>query len=541
MKRIITILICVSFLFSLSSCTKQATTSKTTSVIKQEEGSTAVPSGTGTIALAFSSTDSLNPYQSVTDLNRNLSTLMFDSLIKLDLNYKPVYELGEDITLDDKNCTIRLKSAVFSDGTEVTAEDVTYSLKAAKSSALYSTQLAGIASYNAASKKVLTIKLSRYDKYFINLLDFPIYKMNSDSRKSDDNKSLPPIGSGKYIYSENGGKYTLKPNEHYRGDQVLNSISLLHTPDEEALSHIISVGGIDMYYSDLKDQKLPKLSGKQMAVPLTNFVYLGINSTAGVLNNAYLRTALSNAIDRKSICENSYYTYATPAITPFPQNFAEASSYKNLGTNENSAKVIENLSKAGYNNKDKAGFYINSKNAKITVKLLYNKENAFRAAAAAEIAETMQTMGINLIADGRSFSEYSAMVTSKNYELYLGEVKLNKDLDLSPLFAGTIINFPPAVTTVPTTTATTAQTTTKKKTDDAAANSALPDSKLMTLFKAYSGNGEGFEDFMDEYFNTMPFIPVCYRSGVLLYSSKLQNTPAPHISDIFYNIDKLSK
>ena len=542
MKRVISLFLVLSMLFLLSSCAPSKSSSVAPTTTKATPIATIIPSGTGQISLTFSSTDSLNPYMAVTNSNRQLGSLLYDSLIKLDSNYKPQMALAEKIRMNGNICVITLKDAVFSDGSAVGAEDVTYSLKAARSSALYKAQLADINFISASSQSVVSLGTDKKDVNFVNLLDFPIFKMNTDIRKSTDQKALPPIGSGRYIYVEVSGKYYLKPNARYRGDKVVNSIELIHTPDEEALAHIIAIGGTDMFYSDLSDLKLPKLSGKQIALPLTNLVYIGINSSRKYLNNAYIRTALASAFNREYICQNSYYTYATPAVSPFPSSFvANEKLIQKIAVNKNSANVIENLSKAGYNKKDGMGFSLNSKNEKITLSLLYNTNNAFRADAATEIATSMQKEGINVVLVGKKFADYSSAITSGNYDLYIGEMKLNKNFDLTPLLGGSIIKLPQPPTTTTATTTTKVGDSTTATTAKANEVVAVPVNELLVAFQKYKESTGSLASFLNVYYKDMPFIPVCYRSGVFLYSTKIKNTPEVSMSDIYLNIDKLTK
>jgi len=70
---------------------------------------------------------------------------------------------------------------------------------------------------------------------------------------------------------------------------------------------------------------------------------------------------------------------------------------------------------------------------------------------------------------------------------------------------------------------------------------AVPVNELLVAFQKYKESTGSLASFLNVYYKDMPFIPVCYRSGVFLYSTKIKNTPEVSMSDIYLNIDKLTK
>ena len=49
------------------------------------------------------------------------------------------------------------------------------------------------------------------------------------------------------------------------GSLNISTITLTDTPDDEALEHAIEVGSLSMYYTDLSDNTLPKMTGKSQS------------------------------------------------------------------------------------------------------------------------------------------------------------------------------------------------------------------------------------------------------------------------------------
>ena len=498
-------------LLLLSGCSKKKDEGVSSAPV-QNAGGQALPD---TLRLPFSANDLLNPYEAATKINQELSLLLFDPLVKLDSSFSPVYCLAERIELDGKDCTIDLKEAQFTDGSPVTAEDVTYSIGLAlESNTRYKQQLAGISSRAAADTDTVVLELKEADPYFVNLLDFPIVKLNSTSREDENNRALPPLGCGRYTLEEtDAGAYRLVRNEDYYGQAPAHAeITLIDSPDWEALSHTIEVGGIDMYYSDLRDNEIPKMTGKSVDVPLTDLVYLGVNHKHAALGQIPVRQALSAALSRDKIADVAYYNQASPATGLFPPGWAPAADLQAMPPAQNIDEAVAYLEQAGYNRKDQEGYCVNTAGERIALRLLYNSENTARATAAELIVQQLHKCGVEVIPQALSFSQYQEALKAGQFDLYLGEVRLLANMDVRAMFdqkAGACYGLP-------------------KTTSSGEA-----------FEKLYEGESE-LSVALSEFGAELPFIPVCYRSGMLAYTAGLSGTPSVSMSDVYYGIDALS-
>lgn len=459
--------------------------------------------------LPYCAGDSLNPYTAETKINRELSSLMYDSLVVLDGNMQPQYRLADSITLSNGEYVIKLRQAVFSDGTPVTAEDVTWSISAAlKSEYKYKDQLASVASYNAADSKTLTIKLSAPDADFVSMLDFPVYKMNTDKLKNSDNKSLPPTGSGRYIYTADGGTVTLTANDSWIGGAVsVKTVELVNTPDSNALVHKVESSGISMYYTDLSDGTVPSWSGKLTGTPLANIVYLGVNSARGALGKAEVRRALSSAVDRTALSENVFYSYADAAEGIYPNAFYRSAGLQHISASADVDAAAAELAAAGFTEKDGEG-YIVQDGARLKFNIVVNSGNASRTAAASAIKNQLRTVGIEAEVISLPDADYTARIAAGDYDMYIGEIKLPKNMDLSAFFA-----------------------------DGGAGSGGIdPASAAKAKYAEYKAGTAELADFIEVFEQELPVIPLCWRGGLLCYASELPNVPQATLSDIYYNI-----
>lgn len=500
MKKIQVISIILLCLIIFSSCNSggnsDGNASDNNSVTKEEVG----------IALPFSSTDSLNPYVAVTKVNQELSMLLYDPLIKLDDTFSPVYYLADEINIDKKRVTVTLKDIRFTDNSQLTAEDVKYSFnQAKKTDNKYKPQFNNIKTCTIFDQKTVIFDLYKYDPYFVNLLDFPIFKNGTAETKDSNDRTIPPVGCGRYVIdSENS--FRLIPNKsYYNGKTKFDYINLIDTPDNESLSHMVEVSAIDMIYSEFSDNTIPKMNGTQKDVPLTNIVYLGVNPNNHLLLKTEMRVAISSALSRSEIVKSAYFGFATAATGIFPANWKEANELQHISSEQNIKQVVAYLEQLGYNSKDTDGYYVAQTGERITFSLLYNKENISRKLAAELIAQQLKKVGIEIIVtEAESFKEYSEMIQNNDYDIYIGEVKLNKNMDLRDIFLKNVVS----------------------------GMSETYTSEMISAF--YEGNAD-ISTVISSCVSEMPIIPICNRKGVFVYSNAIEDIKVS-ISDIYANL-----
>ena len=69
------------------------------------------------------------------------------------------------------------------------------------------------------------------------------------------------------------------------------------------------------------------------------------------------------------------------------------------------------------------------------IKLLVNSENAATVAAAQRIAYQLEAAGLQVSLSKLPFEDYLAALTARHFDLYVGEVGLTADFDLSALLS----------------------------------------------------------------------------------------------------------
>lgn len=475
------------------------------------------------MTLLYSASDSFNPYEVKTDVNRQLCMLLYEPLVKTDNEFNAVKCIASSVEMAGNVCTVKLKDVLFSDGSKLTAEDVIHSFNLAKASQTeYASKLYEVVTVSAGDSNTVIFNLNVYDPYFKNVLDFPVIKKGSEAITDSDSVKLPPISCGRYKVSDDLQKLVL--NENYFGEKSsIKEIRLINAPGEESVSHYVEIGATDMYYSNISDGNILRMSGQKIDINLNNLVYLGVNLSKGNLGFRQLRQAISSGIDREKICKDVFYNNALAANGFYNPAFADTKSVQNIQTTANSQITIENLNEIGYNSLDKEGFYRNNSGA-LRFNLIVNTENRIRVNVANEIARQLASVGIKLNVTELSFADYSQRLASGDFDFYLAEVNLSENMDMRPLVlpGGSMAFGINGVDTKPIT-----------KDDTQPVETA---SWIEVVNKFYT-NEAGVADVATVLQTDMPIIPICYRTGILFCNDNIENINNSSKSDIYFSIE----
>lgn len=521
MKKITALFLAFVMAFCVTACTKNPEN------LSSDTGISAANKNIlNTITLLYSAADGFNPYTVSTDTNRQLCKLLYEPLVKLDNEFQPVFSLAESVEVNGKECIVTLKNTKFSDGSSLTADDVVYSCNLAlKSGTSYGAKLYEVKEVVAANSKTVVFTLTKSDPYFANLLDFPIIKVGSDKVTDSDNVYQPPVGCGRFKVASDGASLVINPYV-FSGEGSISFVKLINAPDSEAIAHYIEVGAADIYYNDLSDNAVVRMSGDKYDINLNNLVYIGINSEYGALTQNELRQALSSGIDRESICETIYYNNAISATGFYNSVWKDVKSVQNIQTVAKSEITVENLEKIGYNSLDEDGKRVNSNGRSLSFTLLVNSENTARVRLANLIAEQLWAYGIKITVIERSYENYLSMLNEGNFQLYLGEVKITENMDFTEIISpnGSM-----------------AYGITAENNDDSQEEETTPDdtvsAKSYKVLEAFYNGQTTITDVAQALQNEMPLIPLCYRTGALFLNDNIENVNNSSASDIYFSIE----
>lgn len=515
-KRIISLLLAICLLF-LNGCNKNSSSGANDgnlTGIKTESAN-----------LLYCANDTFNPYTLTTKVNMELCQLIYEPLVTLSNNFEPVYLLADTVTQDGKIWTVALKNAKFSDGTLVSADDVIYSFNLAKKCDLYSSSLTHVSSADNDGSNII-FTLSYNDPFFVNLLTFPIIKAESDKITDADSVLLPPIGAGPYVLNKEKTKLGLNPN-YYSVPARFGTINLINAPDKESVGHYVEVGATDFYYADIMDSTIFRMDGKKLTVNQNRLVYIGMNMRMSVFKEPKIRYCISAAIDREKISKNAYYSNALPATSPLNPAFLGENNYKTIETSANTKIAIENLEQIGYNILDNSGFRSNHSGRTLEFSLLINADNVYQQEAAKIIVSNLREVGIRVTVRALGYDNYLSALNSGAFQLYLAEVKINNNFDLSELIV------PGGKCAYGIAGKTQVDENEIIQPDEPVQNTTAINNDLTDLVRRYKNGTVTISQLISAVSSQMPFIPVCYRSGILFYNSKIEGINTASSVDLF--------
>ena len=433
--------------------------------------------------LAWYQNGTLNPVLDNTNINRVLCEALYESLFEVTSNFTAENVLCESYEGDGTTFTFTLRGDVtFWSGEPLTAADVVASLEAAhynESSPFYN-RLTEVSSIEAVGTNQVRIVLSSPNINFPRLLDIPIYREGSaDSGSFVD-------GTGPYRPVEGENQWTLEANENWHGGFLgsIRHITLVTMTRADTALSSFQTGDVSLMRASRIDPNPPNVGGSVDTVQTASasLHYLGFNYNDSLLSSAGVRRALSAALSRQSLCETQLQTFADPAILPVNPQPADSSLSLNMSADPNGAAQLlrEALqSDTGGSSEDEPsdtedeytddeGDYTDDEytgegdgsggesdsgetesggssspsgvgseaETVLSIRLLVNSDNAFKVAAAEQIAASWNALdGVSVTVDAQPYETFVSRLQSGDFDVYYGETQLTADFDLRPLLS----------------------------------------------------------------------------------------------------------
>ena len=390
--------------------------------------------------LSYDPTASLHPITGDSQVNQELTGLVYQGLYELDNTFtpRPVLARGASVSGDGLTWTFSLAAdAAFSDGTPLTAAHAAASLNQARTSVLYAARLAGVVSAAAGEDGALYITLAAPNGNLPALLDIPIVL---EQEPAEDGTVPPaPLGTGYYRYEQAGDRLYLLSNPYYRSAAALpyTSVLLTPTPDTGARIAAFDSGEVTAVATEFSSPYALSYSGtyESSDYPTTSMLYVGFQTAEGVCKSPLVRQAFSRAFDRRALVEVQLSGHGDPSalpVSPLSGEYSETAAAL-LDCDPDAAAQL--LAEAGYLFNEEDGLlYDWSTPVKVT--LLVNSDNDVRQAAARQLADALGSLGVTVTVSRLSWGDFNAALSEGEFDLYLGEVRLTGDFDPSAILAG---------------------------------------------------------------------------------------------------------
>ncbi|MBR5236319.1 MAG: ABC transporter substrate-binding protein [Clostridia bacterium] len=428
-----------ALLFFLSGC--QPVTMKNSGQPKkvvEYEDTHETPQKGGVLRLAVTGAQPLSPITAQNENNLDVLKLIFDGLFCTTPNHRVEKVLCEDYSIspDGLTYTIRLKDNVsFHNGAKLTAADAEATLSALLASGSpYSKQLGSIASISSQNM-TLTITLHWPVANFPALLHFPIM---SAADLQTALEFYVPNGTGRYkVQSYKKSKEMfLSVNENYHKSFIpyISDIRVYLLKDESTAVSMLENLQIDLLPSDVinLDAYTPKRNLSSVDISGGTFTFLGINNQKSAFLSALTRTALSDCIDKTKVIANCKVQYAEATDLPLPPH-SFWTQPQSEGTAFDAEKIRGLLTDDGWllseNSVPTKEVY--GELTYLAPEILVNSENETRRKAAEEIRRSLVEAGIPATVTAVPFAEYETRIANGNFDLFIGEIALTENYDLS--------------------------------------------------------------------------------------------------------------
>lgn len=473
----------LSLTLLLSGCSGSPKNENSNPTGETDENSSSISS----ISLPFIEGDSLNPYTVKSSLNIKIIPLLYDSLLTVDNSFGITPMLAEEIIKTDPlHISIKIKEGVkFSNGEPLSSEDVVFSFNQLKAMGSYFGKSLSVFSSATISENKIIFTLNYPDRYAENCLDFPI-----SSKKAG---TANPVGSGRYKLQ---GK-ELVPNDNYLGasDFGIKKISLTATAYSDSLFTAIKSGSIDIVPADLSLGSFTGTYSKTKIAHTSNLVYLGVG---GTLSDLSLRKYISAAINREEFSSKIPASSFTASSLPLHPMKSEVFS---LGLNNTKEKenALDLLGKEYSLSKEKVLF---KGEEKISLTLLYSNDNSEKVVIATKLSELLSSMGIDTQLVGKNYNDYLSLVSSGQFDLYLGEIRLPNSLNLNPLMSSSSEN-------------------------------------LKTIYNGFCSGEKTTSEFLSAFSEELPFIPLMFKNSALVYSKAISNDLNLSVTDSYLSLQNI--
>ncbi len=367
-------------------------------------------------------------------------TNFYDTLFEYNSEGEVVGVLAEDWSMseDGKTYTFQIKQGVkFSDGSDLTAEDVAKSILAVP---------VNLGQYNGSYGRLSTIieDAVATDEYTVELhLTQPYYntlrelclanpfgivsseQFNDDLTAKQESFRSATYGTGPYMYAgdNDGQTWNFVRNPNYWGEAPeVDSFSIKYIPDNDAKILAMQNGEVD-FLSGIKNVSAESYAqmeqtdgyGAQVDEKSLQTYYVGYNLSSEIFGDQVVREAISSAIDKDAVVDNIYGGLFDKADTFFSRDLPYCDVDQTVyGFDLDHANQI--LDEAGYVDTDGDG--IREKDGvKLSATFLYQTGTASDDNMVVYICDQASKIGIELTPQSAQMMDWYGMIQSGDYGL----------------------------------------------------------------------------------------------------------------------------
>ncbi len=398
----------------------------------------------------------INPLLASSDTDRDLTSLIYSGLMKIDDQGKLVPDIAESYTVseDELNYVFKLKNNItFHDGKKLTADDVVFTIEKAQDPELKSPREANWIGVKIEKIDDTTVSFTLKQAYApflqnttLGILPKHIWNDATIEEFPFSQYNIKPVGTGPYkveSVSQNDsglpkeyrlvsfGKYAL-------GKPFITNINIKSYTNEKEIITAYKNGDIESLHS-ISPKQLPNLDvGKDeiLLSPLPRIFGVFLNqNVAGVFVYKEVREALDMSADKKAIIDEVLDGYGQVIDSPVPvKEISNNTNTEDINIRVEKAKEL--LTKNGW--KQNSGGIFEKKDKKGTVRLSFSIStgNAPELKEAAYLLQKQwQLIGANVEVKIFEIGDLNQnIIKPRKYDaLLFGEI-VGRDMDIYPFW-----------------------------------------------------------------------------------------------------------
>ncbi len=404
----------------------------------------------------------INPLLASSDIDKDLTSLIYSGLLKADSAGKLSLDLAEsyEVSSDLLTYTFKIKGdAVFHDGTSVTTDDVVFTIEKAQNSELKSPREANWAGVKVEKIDDKTISFTLKQPYSafiqsttLGILPKSIWNKASIEEFPFSQFNTKPIGTGPYkidyiTYTSSGlpSEYHLISfNKYTLGKPYISKIVMKSYQNEKDLIQAYKNGNIESLHS-VSPKELPALqvaTDEILLSPLPRIFGVFFNqNTAPVFVNKEVRLALNTATDKQAIIDSVLSGYGQTIESPVPLNTIAEATSTNVNRIEEAQAI---LTKAGWKLNSDGIFEKNDKKGNVLLSFSISTGNVPELKDTAYLLQKQwQEMGAQVEVKVFEVGDLNQnIIKPRKYDsLLFGEV-VGRDMDLYPFWHSSGRNSP---------------------------------------------------------------------------------------------------
>ena len=462
----------------------------------------------------------LNPILTNNKNVKEISRLIFDSLVTVKNDYGLEFVLANGIAKEN-NLTyiITLRDDVkWQDGSDFTSQDVIFTVVDVikhHDYCSYSPNLQYVDEISAIDEHTVKIVLSQEVEFFEYGLTMPILSSNyfSGEDVATSGKNNQPMGTGMFKYSSNeNGLLVLVPNENYWNSNKKPLLTEIDINLYDTIGNMYAAfksGYIDIMEVDSKNIQtyIGSLGYTKVDIPNRDVVFLSFNTSFDVLSDNRTRKAIALYIDRANLMANIGGGYLQTNFLIPSNSWIYNTKLDTVYLDNQGDRLLEEAGWRYQNNRWE-------QNGKIlTFSITVDASSEDKLSAANTIAQQLSNHGISVNVQAVNRESFSAAFNTKNYQTIIAGIHTGFSPKVTALFGNdNLSNY-----------------------NSENLNNIINDIKITTN---YDKQIENYDKLYDEYLNSFPYIFLYRSTSSVVYNQTLCGKISPNSYSMFYNVEK---